>query len=138
MKKILLSALALALLAIPASAQQSLSTPRSAVTQNFDSLGNSTSATLPTGWRVRDWWGTESTSVNKAAGTSGTDAINGSSTGGAFNWANGATATSTDRAVGFLSDIGGFLGFGAYLSPTSLNYAFTNNTTETIRALDLS
>ena len=50
---------------------------------------------------------------------------------GAINWANGVTASSTERAIGFLSA-------GSYSSPRSIVYAFTNNTGVTVTNLDLS
>lgn len=126
-----------ATLAATASAQQAITVPRTAVTQNFDSLGSSASAALPTGWRYGEVWTSGSSALTEAAGTFGTGVITEGAVGGAYNWASGVTATSTDRAPGFLS-AAGFLGIGYWPSPSYMGYAFTNQTGETIRALDLS
>lgn len=89
----------------PAIAQVSI-TNGSPVTQNFDGVGTSATTTLPSGFRVSRTSATFSgagTTTELAAGTSGAGAVNGSSSGGTYNWANGVTASSTDRAVGFLT-----------------------------------
>ncbi len=129
--------LALLLSATSGFAQQPISTARVAVTQNFDSLGSSASAALPTGWRHGEVWTAGSSALTEAAGTSGTGVITEGAVGGAYNWANGVTGTATDRAPGFLS-AAGFLGIGYWPSPSYMGYAFINQTGETIRALDLS
>ena len=129
--------LALFAIASSAIAQQSLTVAGTPVTQNFDSLGSSASAALPTGWRHGEVWTSGSSSVTEAAGTSGTGVVTDSSAGGAYNWANGVTGTATDRAPGFLS-AAGFLGIGSWPSPSYMGYAFINQTGATIHALDLS
>lgn len=111
-------------------AQQSI-TSNSAVTQDFSSLGSSGTATLPTGFKVGTNWATGSTATTLAYGTSGTGSVNGTSSGGVINWANGVTASSTDRSLGFLTT-------GSFTTPTSIVYAFTNNTGSTVTSLALS
>jgi len=117
-----------------AQAQQSVTTSNG-VTQNFDTLGSSATATLPSGWKISptgDWSSTNSTSATtQAAGTSGSGILTGTSSGGAYNFANGVTASATDRSLGFLSA-------GSYSSPRSLIYAFQNNTGATITALTVN
>jgi hypothetical protein len=105
--------------------------------QNFDGLGSSPTATLPTGWRMETTpGGTETnytlleTSTTQAAGTTGPDALSDTSPGGAYNFADGDNATSTDRAIGFLND-------DSFVSGKSIEFAFTNATGATITELSL-
>ncbi|QOJ27398.1 MAG: lamin tail domain-containing protein [Ignavibacteriales bacterium] len=102
-----------------------------ASTQNFSGLGSSGTATLPSGFKIGTDWSSGSTATTLAYGTSGTGIVTGTSGGGAINWANGVTASSTDRALGFLAT-------GSYTSPRSIIFAFTNNTGNTIGSLDVS
>jgi hypothetical protein len=115
--------------------QVSLITLGTAVTENFNSMGISNTASLPTGFKFgtgADWTSSSNTTATtQRAGTSGANVVTGSSSGGAYNWANGATASSTDRAVGFLTS-------GGYVSPRTIFYAFTNNTGSTVTELVLS
>jgi hypothetical protein len=92
-------------------------------TQNFDGIGTSATATLPTGFRVNTTanWSTGTSATTQAAGTTGTGVLTGSSSGGTYNYANGITASATDRALGFLTS-------GSFSSPRSILFAFTNNT----------
>jgi len=113
-----------------AQAQQSVTTSNG-VTQNFDSMGSSSTATMPTGWKTGTDWSTASNVVTQAAGTSGTGVVSSSSSGGVYNFANGVTASSTDRAIGFLTSSG-------FSSPRSIIYAFQNNTGATITSLTVS
>ena len=121
---------------IQAFGQQSIVTLGTAVTQNFTSLGSTAAATLPTGWRMgatstsTDWSSLQTATV-LAAGTSGTGVLTGTSAGKAYNFANGVTASSTDRAIGFLTS-------SSFASPRSIIYAFTNNTGSTVNSLNLA
>ena len=99
--------------------QQSISTAGSAVTENFNGIGTSSTATIPSAWRMGTDWSTGATATTVAAGTSGTGIVG--TTGGFYNWADGVTGSSTDRALGFLTSSG-------YSSPRSLMYAFVSNT----------
>jgi hypothetical protein len=110
--------------------QQSITTAGSVVTQNFNTMGSSATTSLPTGFKMGTDWSTGTTATTVAAGTSGTGILTGSSTGGFYNFANGVTASSTDRAIGFLSSSG-------YASPRSIIYAFTNNTGSTVNSLTI-
>jgi hypothetical protein len=116
-------------------AQQSITALNTSFTQNFNGMGSTATAALPTGWRM----GTNSTSTNwsvlttatsLSAGTTGTGVLSSFSTGGAYNFANGINASSTDRAIGFLTS-------GSYGSPRSIIYAFTNNTGSTVNTISL-
>lgn len=111
--------------------QQSITLTGTATTQNFNGISNSATATLPTGFRMGTDWSTGVTATTQAAGTSGTGVLNGSSTGGFYNFANGITSSSGDRAIGFLTS-------GSYASPRSIIYAFTNNTGVTVSSLSIS
>ena len=108
-------------------------TNNTAVVQNFNSIGSTTTASLPTGFKIGTDWSavTATTATTVAYGTSGTGLVASNSTGGAVNWANGVLASSTDRSIGFLST-------GTYTSPKSIIYAFTNNTGSTVTSLNLS
>ncbi len=100
-------------------------------TVNFNDMGPLATAALPGGWRMGTDWSTGIGATTLAAGTTSTGALTSSSTGGFYNFANGITASSTDRAIGFLNT-------GTYTSPRSIIYAFTNNTGATVTSLDLS
>jgi hypothetical protein len=84
----------------------------SAITQNFDSLGTSGTATLPAGWKMSAAGaGTSagySTSGNLTAvnlqASSGSPA-----TGGRYNWGS----SSSERALGFMTS-------GSYASPNAI------------------
>lgn len=105
------------------------------VTQNFDAITNSATATLPTGFKLgtgSDYTaGTNTTATTLAAGTSGTGALTGTSGGGAYNYANGVTASSTDRAIGFLTS-------GSFTSPRTILLEIQNNGTSNISSLIIS
>jgi hypothetical protein len=101
------------------------------VVENFNLMGSSTTATLPTGFKLGTDWSSGTTATTLAAGTSGTGILTSSSGGGFYNFASGITASSTDRSIGFLSS-------GSYTSPRSIIYAFTNNTGSTVTSLSLS
>ncbi|HLN95374.1 MAG TPA: hypothetical protein VK183_07035, partial [Flavobacterium sp.] len=132
-KQLLLSifGVALALFSLESVAQVSITTAGSAVTQNFDGLGSANNSSVPAGFKIGTDWSTGTTVVTQAAGTSGAGILTGSSSGGVYNFANGVTATATDRALGFLST-------GSFSSPRSIMYAFTNNTGATITSIDLA
>lgn len=105
----------------------SLGTPS---TQNF-AIGTTATASLPSGFKIGTNWSTGLTATTLAYGNTGTGAVTSGSGGGAINWANGITGSSTERAIGFLSS-------GSYSSPRSIMFAFTNNTGSTITSLDVS
>lgn len=112
-------------------AQISITSTGTVFTENFDAIGNTATAPLPSGFKIGTDWATGNTATTLAAGTTGTGAITGTSSGGAYNFANGITASSTDRAVGFLSSNG-------YSSPRSIILKITNNTGGTITDLAIS
>lgn len=77
------------------------------ITQNFDSIGTSATATLPTGFRA-DKRTVERTVGTYAAGVSATERQGGDALGptagnGIYNFGAGPAATATDRAIGFLA-----------------------------------
>lgn len=115
-----------------ASAQWSITTS-GVSSQNFDGMGTSATATLPAGFRVNTGtdWSTGTSSTGAAAGTSGTGALTGTSGGNIYNFANGVTGSSTDRALGFLTS-------GSFTSPRNTILRITNNTGNTITAITVS
>jgi hypothetical protein len=114
-----------------ANGQINITTVGTTYTENFDGMGASATATLPTGFKVGSDWATGRTVVSKSAGTTGTGALTGSSTGGDYNFANGVTATATDRALGFLNT-------GSWASPDTIFLKITNNTGGTISTINIS
>jgi hypothetical protein len=101
------------------------------VTQNFNSIGNSATATLPANWKLSSAGtgstsgyatGTNITATTQAAG-SGTPA-----TGGAYNW---ATAAGTDRAIGFMTT-------ALYASPNSIMAFYRNTTGATVNSVTVA
>ncbi|NVO18469.1 MAG: T9SS type A sorting domain-containing protein [Bacteroidetes bacterium] len=113
--------------------QLSITATGTAFTQNFDGIGITATAALPSGWTVSGGTvfsaGTLATTV--AYGTSGTGIVTSSSGGGTVNWANGVTATSTDRSVGFLTS-------GSFASPRNLFVQIVNNTGGTLNSITIS
>ena len=113
--------------------QINVSALNTSFTQNFDGMVNAQTATLPNGFVVdagsNYLAGTNTTT--QAKGTSGSDMLNGSSDGGIYNFANGATATSTDRSLGFLSS-------GSFSSPRSIMLQVTNSTGSSITSFSIA
>lgn len=107
--------------------QITINSINTAFTENF-TIGSSATASLPLGFKIGTDWSTGSTSTTNAAGTSGTGSLTSTSSGGIYNFANGITATSTDRSVGFLTS-------GSFTSPNSITLKITNNTGVTITNL---
>ena len=112
----------LILMSLLSYGQMSLTTSGVAVLQNF-TIGSTATAPLPAGFKfgqnVAYTSGVGATTL--AAGTSGTGILNGTSAGGYYNFANGVTATSTDRSVGFLTT-------GSFTSSRDLMLQVQNNT----------
>ncbi|MDQ1524573.1 MAG: trimeric autotransporter adhesin, partial [Pyrinomonadaceae bacterium] len=108
------------------------------VVENFDTIGTSATATLPTGWRVDSVtaspttvYASAATTTTLSAGTTGAGALTGTSSGGTYNFGNGVNASATDRAVGFLSS-------GSYSSPRNLFVQLTNATSSTLTSVTIS
>jgi hypothetical protein len=112
------------------SLPESINSTGTVVSQNFNTMGNSATASLPQGWKLGTDWTAGVQVVSRSGGTSGTGILNGTSAGGFYNFANGVNATSTDRSIGFLSS-------GTYASPRSIIYAFTNNTGSAVSSISL-
>ena len=116
--------------------QISITSISTVYTENFDGIGTSATASLPSGWKVSGSsgstaYGSGGTVTTQAAGTSGTGILTSSSTGGAYNFANGVTASSSDRAVGFLTS-------STYTSSRCLMVKMVNNTGITISNFNIS
>ena len=121
--------------------QMSIRQNGTAVTQTFDAIGTSATATLPSGFKFSPASTTaptysaaaNTTATTTAAGTSGSGALTSSSSAGFYNFASGVTASSTDRAIGFLSS--GSTGNG---TNRSIMLQITNNTGATIYKLTVA
>ena len=102
--------------------------------QNFNTIGNSATATLPSGWRVgaaaATTFAAAGTAVTRAGGTSGAGILTGASAGGSYNFANGITASSADRSVGFLSS-------GGFPAPYYLYVETQNNSAQGITGIQV-
>lgn len=101
--------------------------------QNFDGIGSSATATLPAGFVVSQGtvYSSGTSATTAAYGTTGAGAVTGSSSGATVNWADGVTASSTDRAVGFLTS-------GSFTSPRNIMLNIQNTTASTITAISIS
>ncbi len=108
----------------------SLGTP---FTENFNGIGSGAPATLPAAWVLDSdtTYTGGATATTLSAGTSGAGTLTGTSSGGYYNFADGVNASSTDRAVGFLTT-------GSFTSPRNLFVRITNNTGATINSLAVS
>jgi hypothetical protein len=118
-----------ALANLESTAQIAITTPGVAVTENFDSLGTSATATLPAHWRMTAA-GTSTVTWADATNVTATTqqaSANSPTTGGRYNWGQ----SSTDRAIGFMTSSG-------YASPNSILASFTNSTGSTIHELTIS
>jgi len=111
--------------------QRSLTVLNFSYSENFNTMGSSATASLPTGFKIGSDWSAGTSTTTYAAGTTGTGVIASNSAGGNYNWAEGITGSSTDRALGFLSS-------GSVTLPRSIIYAFTNNTGQTVTSLTIS
>lgn len=117
-KKLLVAATVLILGIVSSKAQIAIpnTTP---VTQNFDGIGNTATATLPANWKMSaagtaaPTWAaaTNVTATTQAANTGAPTA------GGRYNWGNGTT--TTDRAIGFMTS-------GSYANPNSIMAYYQN------------
>ncbi len=100
-------------------------------TENFDAMAASATATIPSAIKAGTDYSTGTTATTLAYGTSGIGAVTSASSGGVINWANGVTATSTDRSLGILNT-------GSFTSPRSFIAAVTNNSGSTITSLTIN
>ncbi|MBS1936887.1 MAG: hypothetical protein JSS84_03635, partial [Bacteroidetes bacterium] len=123
-----------------ATAQMNITAVETALSQDFSSMGTTSSnnaiSNLPAGFRVVAGaatadWNSGATTVNNAAGTSGNGIFASNSAGGAYNMASGVMASSTDRALGFLTS-------STFTSPRSIILKLHNNTGGMIGSLDLT
>ncbi len=130
-RKFFLYLMAVLLLGTQTWAQISISSA-TPVTENFDGIGTTTTASLPTNWKMTAAGaGTSAawtTSGNLAAVSQG--ASSGTpSAGGRYNWGNGTT--TTDRAIGFMTS-------GSYASPNGIMAYYRNNSGTQITSLVIS
>src|ERR1044072_5183172 len=91
----------------PVVSAVNLAAIETAVTQNFDSIGTSATATLPTDFRVDKNQGVRTVGSYSSAVTAteiqGGANMSATANGGIYNFGSGTTTTGADRAVGFLS-----------------------------------
>ena len=116
--------------------QVSITSIGTAFTENF-TIGASATATLPSGFKMMSYsaspdWSTGTSATALAYGSTGTGIVTSTSTGGIINWANGVTASSTDRAIGFMNS------GSSNTNPSHIILKFTNNTGVTITTLNIA
>lgn len=111
------------------SAQIGITT--SAATQNFDGIGSTATASLPSNWKMTaagvsapTWSAAGNLTATTDAASTGTP-----SAGGRYNWGNGTT--TTDRSIGFMTS-------GGYASPNSIMAYCQNNTGTTMSAVTIA
>lgn len=108
-------------------------TGSSAVTENFDGIGTSATATLPSNWKMSAaGQGSSSLAFTNVGNLTATNqaASSGSPTaGGRYNWGNGTT--TSDRAIGFMTS-------GSYASPNSIMVQYRNNGSTNITDITIS
>ena len=105
------------------------------VTQNFDVLGTSAPATIPTGWKADKNTTVRSVGTYSAAGTvteyrAGNN-MSSTATNGIYNYGAGDAATATDRAIGFVSSSNATKSGNVYVQ-------LTNNGSTTINSFTIS
>lgn len=106
MKQMMLATAAMA--AMGTATQAVMISTTTAVTQNFDGIGTSATATLPTDWKAdKITTGARTVGTYATAGTAternGGDSLSSSASNGIYNFGDGAAASATDRSVGGLS-----------------------------------
>lgn len=123
---------AAASLFLPSAAFSQISLPQNTiVTENFNALGSSATASLPADWKMSSaGTGASATYASGSNVTATTQAANGGlpSAGGRYNW---ATTAGTDRAIGFLTDEG-------YASPNAILAHYRNTTGSTVNSVTVS
>ncbi len=99
--------------------------------QNFNSMGTSASASVPTGWVASTAGNGNSGNYTTLTRSTTTEAASSGSptAGGFYNWGNGSD--TTDRSVGFMTS-------GSYANPNSIMYRYENTSGATISSLDLA
>lgn len=119
---LILSTAVVAQISIPSS---------NSVTETFDGIGTSATATLPANWKMSsagtgltaNWTtGTNVTATTQAASSGAPTA------GGRYNW---GTTAGTDRAIGFMTS-------GSYASPNSIMSFYRNTSGSTISDLTIN
>lgn len=110
-------------------AQVAITALNVATTENFNSIGTSSAASLPSGWRMTaaadlsvSWGDATNVTTLTAAASSGSPTA-----GGRYNWGQ----TATDRSIGFMTSSG-------YASPNSILADVRNATAFTIDSVTLS
>lgn len=105
------------------------------VTQNFDVLGTSATATIPTGWKADKNTTVRSVGTYSAAGTAteqrAGNNMSSSATNGIYNYGAGDAATATDRAIGFISS-------GSATKSGNVYVQLTNNGSTNINSFSIS
>lgn len=101
------------------------------VTQNFDGIGTSGTATLPSDWKMSAAGATSATwsAVGNFTAVSQGFSSGTPTAGGRYNWGNGTT--TSDRAIGFMTS-------GGYASPNSIMVNYLNNNSQPITQLSVS
>ena len=128
---VLLAALTSSIILGRPAAAAEISLTGNTASENFDGIGSTATATLPSGW-VMSAAGVSNPSYAATTNLTATTQAysSGSPTAGArYNWGNGTT--TTDRAIGFMTS-------GSYASPSSIMVGYVNNNATAITAVTLA
>ena len=101
------------------------------VTENFDGIGTTSTAALPSGFKFSSATGVHDWSIGTTVTTQVGGTTAAASAGGAYNWGAGVAASATDRAIGFLSS-------GSYTTPRSIMLKVDNNSGSVINELNVA
>jgi hypothetical protein len=117
---LLLSLSFFALSAPVVRAQISFTNAANAYTQNFDAIGTSATATLPSSWRVSKNNVSTGSMGTYGAGTAATEQISGNNmlstaVDGIYNFGAGISSSATDRCIGALSSLTGTKSMSLYM-----------------------
>lgn len=101
-----------------------------AVTQNFDAMGTSATATLPANWKISPAGSAAPTFAagGNFTGTNQQASSGAPATGARYNW---GTTAATDRALGIMTS-------GGYASPNSIMANYQNTNADFITQLDIT
>jgi hypothetical protein len=121
MKKIyLLMSLSIITLSTSVRAQVSFTNTTNTYTQNFNGIGTSATAILPSPWRVSKSNVATASVGNYGAGVAATEQVAGNNmlgtaTDGIYNFGAGVSSSATDRCVGALSSLTGTKSMNLYM-----------------------
>ncbi|RXK59305.1 T9SS type A sorting domain-containing protein [Lacibacter luteus] len=133
MMKAFFGVLFFSVIVVSVRSQISIAAVSTTYSQNFDGMGSSATAALPSGFVVSSGsiFSAGTSATGAAAGTTGAGVLTSTSSGAVYNFANGITASATDRSLGFLTS-------SSFSSPRTIMLQIVNNTGSTLTSLNIS